>query len=808
MTVPASAALVLALGLGLFRPLQAQIHRGDGIVRGSVVSSTDQPIAQAIVELRTRGDSGSIRSTQSNDAGRFQLDSIADGTYYLMIRRIGFGPVNTTGFTVAGGQVRELGRIRLQESPLQLAPIEVTVERPDVSFEADRTGYLVEALTSAAGGVVTDALRQLPDVLIDIDGSVTLRGNTPAIFINGRPAPMQGVSLQVFMEQFPADRIERIEVLDAPPARYSAEGAGGIINIVLKQGVELGLTGNASFAAGTRNQYTASTRTTLQRGPLNFNGGLDARWSDSRNSDFTLRQNLLASPVSFLQQDAISDRSSKNGGLQLDLGYDFSKKSRFSAHMGGNLNGNDRDGHTITSNLDELQATTLQYDRHSLVDGNGNSMDGRVGWEYTWKPEVHSFEIQLQAQRNRNSNGTREEIAADSIYLSSGLLPPWLTLRDDASKSAQVSLETDYTHPLGKLGRLELGSNLRRQTNTDDQSTTLFGTPGSTAPDRDDSQRIHRVMHVGALYLTLQRKLGKFGVVAGLRGELVGDQIQFPSLTGPVHRDENHVFPSLSINWNPRQRLSFRLSYGQRISRPSVSIIDPTNRSTDPLNRSVGNPDIESSITHNINFGFNVSGKRGQLSVGPYWNRTIRGWERVTTVDAAGISTTSWSNLTTRTNYGASANWAPPRYKGWTGRLSLSLLTSTLSGSQLPQGVADSKLRWSLGGNLNGPVIRGIIAQGNFGFEPGRDLIQGHTTGQWRADFSFRYRVMNNRTSIGLSLVDPFELRKTTSLIQDPTLIQSTHNRVNTRAMTLNLSYAFGGGGKGGPGGPMAVKHD
>ena len=807
MTAPASAALVLALGLGLVPPLHAQTRHGDGVVRGSVVNGADQPIAQAVVELHTRGDPGSIRSAQSNDTGRFQLDSIADGTYYLMIRRIGFGPVNTTGFTVAGGQIRDLGRIRLQESPLQLAPIEVTVERPDVSFEADRTGYLVEALTSAAGGVVTDALRQLPDVLIDIDGSVTLRGNTPAIFINGRPAPMQGVSLQVFLEQFPADRIERIEVLDAPPARYSAEGAGGIINIVLKQGVELGLTGNASFAAGTRNQYTASGRTTLQRGPVNFNGGVDGRWSDSRSSDFTTRQNLLATPVSFLQQDAVTDRSTKNGGLQLDLGYELSKKSRFSAHMGGSLNGNDRDGHTITSNLDELQATTLQYDRHSVVDGSGNSIDGRFGWEYTWKPEVHSFEIQLQAQRNRNGNGTREEIAADSMYLSSGLLPPWLTLRDDASNSAQVSLEADYTHPLGKLGRLELGSNLRRQSNTDDQNTTLFGIPGATLPDQDDSQRIFRVMHVGALYLSLQRRLGKFGFVAGLRGEVVGDQIQFPSLTNLVHRDENHVFPSLSLNWNPRQRLSFRISYGQRINRPSVSIIDPTNRATDPLNRSVGNPDIESSITHNINAGVNLNGKRGQLSIGPYWNRTINGWERVTTVDAAGVSTSTWSNLTTRTNYGASVNWAPPRYKGWTGRLNLSLLTSTLSGSLLPQGTENGKLRWSLGGNLNGPVVRGIIAQGNFGFEPGRDLIQGHTTGQWRADFSFRYRVMNNRTSIGLSVVDPFELRKTTSLIQDPTLIQSTHNRVTTRAMTLNVSYAFGSG-KGGPGGPMPAKHD
>jgi len=804
LSVPASAALALGLGLLLASPGLAQTHKGAATVRGTVVAGDAQPIAQALVELRTHGNSQAIRSTQSNDAGRFQLDSLAEGSYYLMIRRIGFGPVTTTPFTVAAGQLRELGRIQLQASAVQLAPIEVTVERPDIRFDPDRTGYLVEALTTAAGGVVTDALRQLPDVLIDIDGTITLRGNTPAVFINGRPAPMQGVSLQVFLEQFPVDRIERIEVLDAPPARYSAEGAGGILNIVLKQGVELGLTGNASFAAGTRGQYTTSGRTTLQRGPINFNGGLDARWSDSRNSDFTLRQNLLANPVTFLQQDAISDRSNRNGGLQLDLSYELSKRSRFSAHVGGNLNGNGRDGHTVTTSLDELETTTLSYDRHSVTDGNSKSADTRIGWEHTWVPDRHSFEIQLLAQTSHSGNATREEILADSLYQSNPLLPAWLTLRDDGSTPRLVSLETDYTNPLGKLGRLELGAQLRATSSRDEQSTTLFDKPGATVPIRDDAQAISRVQHIGVLYLSLQRKLGKVGVQLGLRGELVGDAITFP-LGDLVHRDENHLFPSLSLNWNPRQRVSFRISYGQRINRPGVAILDPTNRSTDPLNRSVGNPDIEASLTHNVNFGFNLSGKRGQLSVGPYWNRTGNGWERITTVDAAGVSTSTWSNRTARTNYGASLNWAPPRYRNWNGRINLSLSRSTLTGSLLPQGSTDGKLRWSIAGNLSGPVIRGIIAQGSFGFEPGRDLVQGRTSGLWRADFSFRYRVMNNRTSIGLSVTDPFELRKTTQVIQDPSVIQTARNRVTTRNMTLNISYAFGGG-KGGPGATPAKR--
>jgi len=808
MTRSRPTALALALGLLTAPLLHAQAPTGQAVVRGSVVTREDRPVAQAIVELRVRKDSAPVRSSRSSEAGRFQLDDIAEGVYYLLIRRIGFGPATTPDFTVTAGQVRELGRIRLQESAVQLAPIEVTVERPDIRFEPDRTGYLVEALTTAAGGVVTDALRELPDVVVDLDGTIRLRGNTPAIYINGRPAPMEGVSLAVFLEQFPADRIERIEVLDTPGARFGAEGAAGIINIVLKEGVELGLTGSLSFAAGTRGQYTAGGRGTLQRGPLTFNGGLDARWSDSRSSDFILRQNLLANPVTFLQQDARSDRSSRNGGVNLDLRYQLSKQSRLSTRFNGSLNGNDRNGLTETTQLDELQVPTLRYQRLAQQDGNGRAGEARVAFEQTWVPDRHELEIDVSAQKNHSTNRTLEEIAADSIYQGAELLPAWLTHRDDGSRSTGVGIEANYVRPVGKQGRIEVGTSLRRSTSRENQTIRLFEEIGATIPDDDDTRVISREQRIGSAWLSLQRRLGKFGVSGGLRGERVGEDIHFPEgIT--VDRSVARLFPSVNLNWNPRPRMAVRLSYGRRFNWPGVSVLDPTNRSTDPLNRSVGNPDIKSSTTHSINAGFNWTGKLGQLSLGPYWNRTLDGWERVTTVDTAGISTSTWANLTSRTNIGTNVNLSPPRLWGWTARLNLSTSRSTLRGSLRPQGAPeDGKLRWSVSGNLSGPIIQGITAQSNFGYEPGRDLVQGRTSGQWRADFSFRYRLMGNRTTIGLSVQDPFELRKSTQQIRDPSVIQTASSRVTTRNMTINVSYAFGGERARPGSGPEVIKRD
>jgi Outer membrane receptor proteins, mostly Fe transport len=802
---PLPAALVLGLGLLSAPLLHAQAPAGQGVVRGTLVSVDDRPVTEAIVELRVRRDSVPVRSTRSGETGRFQLDGITDGAYHLVIRRIGFGPATTTEFTVTAGQVRDLGRIRLVPAAVQLAPIEVTVERPDIRFDPDRTGYLVEALTTAAGGVVNDALRELPDLVVELDGTIRLRGNTPTIYINGKPAPMEGMSLAVFLEQFPADRIERIEVLEAPSARYGAEGAGGIINIVLKEGVELGLTGNLSLSGGTRGQYSANGRGTLQRGPLTFNAGMDARWSDSRSSDFTLRQNLLADPVTFLRQDASSDRSSRNGGMQLELRYELSKKDQLSARVSGNLNGNDRNGLTATTHLDDTAATTLRYDRQARQDGDGSSGQARVAWEHIWVPERHTLELDVSVQKNRSGNRTREETLFDAIYQGAALLPPWLTDREDGSNSNVATLELDYTRPLFGQTRLEAGSGLRSSTSREDQTTLLFEETGSIIPDSEETRLISREQRIGSAWLTFQQRVGKFGVSAGVRGEWVDEDIRFP-LGERVDRSEARLFPSINLSWNPRPRMGVRLNYSQRINRPGVSVLDPTNRSTDPLNRSVGNPGIESALTHGINLGFNWTGRLGQVSLGPYWTRTNDGWERVTTVDTAGISTSTWENLTSRETLGGNVGYTAPRVWGWNARINMSASRATLRGSLRPPGAEDGKLRWSVGGNLTGPVIQGIMAQGSFGYEPGRDLVQGRTSGQWRADFNFRYRLMGNRTTIGLSVQDPFELRKTTQQIRDPSVIQTGQSRVTTRSMTINVAYAFGGG-RGGPG-PTPVKRD
>jgi outer membrane receptor protein involved in Fe transport len=798
-----TTALALALGLATFSPalLHAQAAAGPGGVRGTVTTTDDEPVPAATIDVVPPNDSAPVGSAVTAADGRFLVDSIPAGVYALAIEHLGYGNARTVEFTVVAGQVRDLGTIRLDVEALALEPIVVAVDRPDIRFEPDRTGYLVDAIAGAYSGVITDALRGIPELDVDIDGEVRLRDEHPAIYIDGRPAPMSGVSLSVFLEQFPADQIERIEVIENPSARFGAAGSGGVINIVLKEGVELGLTGAVSLTAGTRGERSAGGRATLQRGPWTFTGGLNSRWSHVESSSFTLRQNLLADPTTFLEKGGRSDQSTRAVGAMADVRYELSEGTRLHLRLSADTHGGDQHGLTETIHLDEGLDPTLRYDRLSNRDGDGDARTIAVGVSRTWEPRRHALELEARARWSDDGSGVRDAIEADPVYQGAEELPPWLTQRDDAENDDALGLDLDYVRPLGEHSRIEVGGALDRDETYEEQATRRFEAVGVETPDSVDAWVTAHVRTLSSLYLTLQRQIGKLGVQAGVRSEFVRDAFDLPADVG-FERSEGSVFPSLNLSWSPGDDIRIRGGYSQRIRRPDLGVLDPTDCSTDPLNRRVGNPDIGSATTHSLSATLTWTRPWGMLSIGPRWNRTNDDWERVTTADEEGVSTTIWDNLGSRTYVGTSMTVSARQVAGFGGFVNLSGGRSTVAGSVVADDFRDGEFFWSARASLFGRVAGPVTAQGSLGYQPGRNLAQGRTSGLWTADISLRLRLLENRASFGLTFRDPFGLRDSSQEIRDPSVLQTERTRISSRSVSAALSYGFGGGGDRPGGGP------
>src|SRR5690606_17272127 len=111
-----------------------------------------------------------------------------------------------------------------------------------------------------------EILRFAPYVWVDgSTESVSIKQNTTAIWINGKPSSMSQDVLNNFLKTLSNEEIESIEIITNPSAKYSAAGSS-IINIIIKRSAQKGISAvGTSVTSVSRfvNSYNALQLTSL-----------------------------------------------------------------------------------------------------------------------------------------------------------------------------------------------------------------------------------------------------------------------------------------------------------------------------------------------------------------------------------------------------------------------------------------------------------------------------------------------------------------------------------------------------------------
>jgi hypothetical protein len=808
-------ALVLGTAMGVVAPPVVAQQPATRALTGLVTdSATAAPLAAVQVLARAQDNPTVTLASSTGDDGRFVIRGVTAGQYEVRFIRMGFAP-DSQQVTVAAGSdgTVDIGTIRLRTIPVQLSDVQVVTEQPSVVYAADRDIYLASAVAGAAGGSVSDILRGIPDLEVDINGAVKLLGEGPAIYINGRPAPMRGESLTLFLEQFAAENIESIEVMPNPSPRYNAEGAGGIVNIVLKKDVGLGLSGNAFASGGTRGQLRGGGRATLQRGPLTLNGGASLGLSGDQRSSTELRQNLLTDPITFLRQAGSSDRSNWNGNLDLGATYRISPRTEVEAEARIDHNTSDADRITRYTEMDAEQSVTDEYDMFLLDDGLGGSMNFALELQHKLGGDgdvprqrgrmerrgTDALGVEIEYSRGRDR---QHSLVERRLLEELGAVDPTdeLTWTEERETDAELAVGVDFARGLGKAGDLEVGYDGEFGW-TDEgrlEEVRVSGSAGNPV-GRTSRGFMHRQMEHSA-YFTLSRKFGELGAQVGARAEHVTRRIELPGDGGTFENDELDVFPNVNLNYAFSRGKRIRLSYSMRVGRPSSNVLNPINTSSDPLNRRIGNPAIESQYTHSYMLNASWSGELGDLRASPFFRRSTNEWEQIRTVDEDGISTTTYENLGSTNSYGVSLSASLRDVYGIRTRVSLNGQRTDRNYAAVLGRTSPSATRWSVRTNLDGRITSMLSAQGALTYTPARDLPQGRSSSTLMTSLGVRYRFIDGRASMNLNVTDPFDIYDSSIQRSARGYIESGRERVSMRRLRLSLSYSFqsGGGRRGG----------
>ena len=138
-----------------------------------------------------------------------------------------------------------------------------------VTAEAGKMKYNAEADPENKTSTVLDMLRKVPMVTVDGQDNISINGNSSfQVFVNGKKNTLLTSRPSESLKAMPASSVKNIEVITDPGAKYDAEGAGGIINLITDKKQKMNQTSGTIRAekGTTRESYGGDF--SIQRGKL------------------------------------------------------------------------------------------------------------------------------------------------------------------------------------------------------------------------------------------------------------------------------------------------------------------------------------------------------------------------------------------------------------------------------------------------------------------------------------------------------------------------------------------------------------
>lgn len=215
-------------------------------ISGKIIDANNQPFEYVEVHLLSI-DSTAVISKLTDDQGFFLLN-IEKGDYIFQVKR--FQTILFEKKISASNSV-DLGLIKAADKSINLQEVVVEGRKKLVETKIDRIVYNISNDEFNKGASLIDALRRAPRLNIEQDKiSIIGKNGNVRIMIDGRIQNMSEDVLKAKLKGLRADQIEKVEIIPTPPSKYSAEGNGGMINIILKKDGNEGVQGSINSGVG------------------------------------------------------------------------------------------------------------------------------------------------------------------------------------------------------------------------------------------------------------------------------------------------------------------------------------------------------------------------------------------------------------------------------------------------------------------------------------------------------------------------------------------------------------------------------
>ena len=802
-TLPVILSLLLS---GVFASAQAQGPGGPpagqqppaapGEVQGTVVAEDNSaPVARAAVAVRNKRDSSMVTGVLGDEAGKFKVQGLRPGTYYLRVSGIGFSPKNTEEFTITPAALAAtVGPIKLARFAVSLQTVEVEGQTPTVTIEPDRNSYKAKDVAPAAANA-SDVLAATPSVEVDADGKVSLRGNENVVVqINGRATPMRGQQLGAYLKQLPATIVERIEVVPNPSAKQDPEGMAGIINVVLKQNTELGLSGGVTLGMANSDRYNGSGNLGYQKGKATLFGSYGYNTDERGLTGLNDRERYdpAEQPLSFTEQDVLGRIGFGGHNLTTTAEWAFNKRDVLSNAFSLNARQFKDNSLTGISELDGEHNLLDFYARSRDTKNKAFVLDNTVAFKRTFEARKHELGAEVRINRVDDDENTllwrMEDPNAPATRLEGQ--------RDHADAvTTQLTGQVDYTKTLAARTKLETGYKGTSRLLDRDYSVVkdALGDGNWVLSNLSNAFEFEEDVH--AVYGVLSHGIGKFELQGGLRGERATRDFALAEPAGNYPYKKFSLFPSGVVRYKVSDATELKASYSRRVRRPGSFELNPFPNFFDPQNVFLGNPNLNPEYTDAVELGFSRTGQLGSVQLSPFYRRTtdiIRvNIEPEGIIDGREVTTVSFENLATANSWGADLNGSlrlGSKFNGFSAFNIFKMVTDGGSTSAL----SSDAVTWSFRMNGTTNLSPTVSVQGMFFYRAPMKVERGEFSSMKMTNFTIRKKVDGEKASVSVRFADPFNTSRFRVRAGDGTIFQTTERRPGIRATFFTFQYNFG----------------
>ena len=593
-------------------------------VRVFKVGKSDKPIAMFITD----------------ENGRFKQEVKGKGKYDIVFSSVGKDELRQT-IELGNENPIDLGTVYVKDSETMLKGVEVVAQKPLVKMDVDKMSYNVAEDEDSKSNTVLDMLRKVPMVTVDGQDNITVNGSSSfKVYVDGLPNVMFSSNPSMVFKSMPASAVKSIEVITNPGAKYDAEGAAGVLNIVMnKQNPQAaqsmnGYNGTVRASAGNK-QLGASVFLNGQQGKLSYSANVMTSYNKPGNTTTEMEQ---------IQDNGVSQILTSDNDLKtpftmgsLSLGYQIDDMSALNLTAQVNSMNTKTTGTTYTTMGGAAYGTGFSYGSTTDMKMSRTSFSGSVDYQRFFNKEhTHSLGFTYQLNYSPATTEMTNNFLDTSSYID-------LTNRysENKDKTTNHIFQLDYSLPIGTGQTLNLGSKLQLHDATSDSKYYL-----KEVYDPSTSSEYEYKNSILAGYGEYVGNYGKLGVKAGLRYEYTWQDVEYRLGNGQnFSTGYGSLVPTASMQYNLGVGSNLGLTYNMRISRPGISYLNPYVDKSNPIALIYGNPDLDVEKAHNVSLMYNAFTQKLMVNLNLHHNFVDNAISQYSFYDDNNLLNTTYGNV-------------------------------------------------------------------------------------------------------------------------------------------------------------------